>query len=231
MEKSETRGARRALRPGVAAKDFGVGGAVAAAARSDDLVRGRIGNAAARKFEERGFAQAGIFEAAEGKARQRGRAGGDVIRSGENDGVGKAGEAHHLIFTGAEAELVEAREFEDRRFLERCSDEARDRVTGGEGLAALMIRLNDRDAAIVRESGAAHFCNFSDFRGGDIQRFELFDRVVFHASGVERLGIERLDVFAACGEKRERGHERKERAEAEGDFINSGFGKPDNLRG
>src|SRR5205807_8890989 len=109
----------------------------------------------------------GVFQAHQQRSGEGFLTCGTVSSKAEQDLVGQAGQAHSLSLTGPQADLIEARQLENRGLGDLNSTESGDRIAGSKLLVALASKAHQLDACRVGNPGLASLGQFCDFGVGD----------------------------------------------------------------
>ena len=161
---------------------------------------------------KRKSADARVFKIGERSAGENGFACSTMPGDFEQDRVGKTRETHGLKLSGSQAQLDSFRASSMIVSSLTCAaNQACDFVARIEWLVAAAIDFRRRNAARVGKSGLPRGGELRNFGRGDIERFQLLDRVVVHTGGIERLRIKWLDGVAADHGQHEGQHDRRKR--------------------
>lgn len=177
-----------------------LGVARAMPAHRNNIVLLRIGNTTPRQLKQGRFANAGISERRERRAREHRLTFGAVAGDFEDDPIGQAGELDSLKLSCTEAQLVQLCKLEDGVFAYAHAHQTRYSVACSEWLVATTICLKDIDAICVGKAALASCRSRRYFRSADLQRLQLVDSIVAHANAIERLRIHGLDAMTTCNE-------------------------------
>ena len=186
---------------GVTAEDHGVG--PAAPAKGDEGGGFVVGDAAANKLEQSGFAHAGVFQIGERRAGENRQVRGAAVSVFEDDFVGKAGEAHGDSFAAPGAELSKLRKLHNGGAGTAGTKKLGDRFTNVEVLFAIAFEAKEGEAIVVGEARLARLSDLAYFGVGDVHAAKRLNGGEIHAGLIEEAGVERLEALAGSeGEQR-----------------------------
>lgn len=172
----------------------------AVAARGNQRVRLRIGDAAAHEFKQRGAAHSRILQPRERRAREHRLSLRSMTRHFENHRIRKPRQVHGFQLARVLPEIVEAGELENH-LLAHPGLAQTDDILRPERLSVIVEHLHCLNAGGIRKSGVAHFHDFGHFGRRDVQRPQLLNVIVIHPGTVELLRVGHGRSMMAAREK------------------------------